>query len=95
MKKLTSMLGLLAVAAGLTAAVAMAPAPEKKTVKSADTDLQWFDLSGNYIGPDNLPNKRSECGQEKMECAVYYQSVNPDTQQPVGQPTIIQGDHQL
>lgn len=95
MKKLTSMLGLLAVAAGLMAAVAMAPAPEKAKVKSADTDLEWFNMSGNYIGPDTLPNKQSECGVEQIPCAVYYQSVDPETQQPQGDPTTIRGDHEL
>ncbi|MBT2559850.1 hypothetical protein J7E50_18165 [Pedobacter sp. ISL-68] len=94
MKKLTSMLGLLAVAAGLTAAVAMAPAPEKSTVKASATDLQWFDMDGNYIGPDTLEDKREECGTPTIDCAVYYQSLDP-TGAPEGDPTVIQGDHEL
>ncbi|ANF50300.1 hypothetical protein A0O34_07120 [Chryseobacterium glaciei] len=76
MKKLTSMLGLLAVAAGLTAAVAMAPAPEKSTVKSNTTvSNYWFDLNGNRLNltPEEI---QAQCGTEEVLCAKGYDAID-------------------
>lgn len=96
MKKLTSMLGLLAVAVGLTAAVAMAPAPEKATVKSSFTDLHWFRLTGEYLGSDSDVDKQAECGSGQIQCVRGYEQINEETEEPIGNPSVtLLGNKQL
>nr|WP_199158666.1 hypothetical protein [Pedobacter sp. ASV2] len=73
------MLGLLAVAAGLTATVAMAPAPTAKTnVKAQAGELYWINADGSDGGFKTVNDKHNECGPEDVHCATGYQSLDSE-----------------
>ncbi|WP_461791376.1 hypothetical protein [Pedobacter sp.] len=96
MKKLTSTLGVFALAIGAAAAMAMAPAPKKAEVKTA-SDPHWFQIgSGGYLGQDSEANKQIECGTpETMDCTVGYEEYDFQNNVPLSDPIPLRGNKQL
>lgn len=93
MKKLTSTLGIFALAIGAAAAMAMSPAPKKLSKTKAAT-MHWFTLNGTYLGQDTPENKQDQCGEPVVDCVAGYSSIN-DNQEPQGNPTILRGEQEL
>lgn len=96
MKKLTSTLGIFALAIGAAAAMAMSPAPKKSEAKSSATNYHWFRISdGTYLGFDSDDNKQLECGEQLQDCVYGYNAIDEEDQ-PVGNvASTLQGNKQL
>ncbi len=95
MKKLTSTLGVFALAIGAVAAMAMSPAPKRAVVKSSATNYHWFSLgTGSYLGYDSDVNKQTQCGPQIQDCVVGYPQID-ENEEPVGTPITLRGDKQL